>query len=552
MGFIDTVAKWIEPLYFAKLAARRKMRLEIRGYRLLSRGAERGLVNKFNQELTQHSLMIDEMRLSEFVFGKDVQRVEIAARQRLLSQLAGRRLNLAILRSIATPKERIAIPLPLVWIEKLLQSGFAVDKLRSRVMFAIFVFSCFGRGTARILWDSAGLRGSNPLEPNKKYVQFQNLVPNNLPKLDSSERFDIVSWYLDWSGRVDGISEVRHSVPFQADRFFDDGTALIYSRGSLPKIVGFESRLRFASWGAHSIFYTMWDMLCGRWASALLLEDVAIARKVQLVDAKCLASEYLFSQSEIIVRPFWTYAAERLGSKITLYCYAGSIPFCFKGVAPHHEIGLQSITWPRILQFSKQQQARTMSAVDSSVRVEFVPPIHFSDHGAEIPKTNVPCIAVFDSSPQRSSFRASLIPEDDFRTVEIGIRFLEEIYAVLFSKGYLMMWKKKRSTNNLHSKRYIKFAESFARRPGVVEVHPEIAAQRVINQCFASINMPFTSTGLLAKLANIPSVFYDPVGLLSQNDPAALGVPLIIGAVDLNKWVAELTYPEDFTRDALK
>jgi polysaccharide biosynthesis PFTS motif protein len=552
MGIIDRVAEWMGPLYFGKLAARRNIRLEIRGYRLLSRSAERGLVGKINQELTQQNLMIDQMRLSNFMFGKDVQRVEIAVRQRLLSQLAGRRLNLAILRSIASSNERIAIPLPLVWIEKLLKDGFAVDKPRSRVMFAIFVLSCFGRGTARILWDLAGIRGSNPLEPNKKYVQFQNLVPNNLPKLYSGESFDIVSWYLGWSGRVEGICEVRHSVPFQVDRCFDDGVAIIYSRSNLPKIVNFESRLRFATWGVYSIFYTMWDMLCGRWASAVLLEDVAIARKVQLVGTKFLASEYLFSQSEIISRPFWTYAAERLGSKITLYCYGGSIPFSFMGVAPHYEIGLQSITWPRILQFSKEQQLRTISAVCSSVRVEFVPPIHFSDSVAELPKTNGPCIAVFDSSPHRSSFRASVIPEDDFRTVEIGIQFLEEIYAVLFPKGYLIMWKKKRSTNYQHSKRYIKFADSFACRPGVVEVHPDIAAQRVIKHCFASISMPFTSTGLLAKYAKIPSVFYDPAGTLSPDDQANLGVPLIVGVVALKNWVGELTYSEEFTRDALK
>lgn len=553
MNIFNRIIDWVGTVGFVKLVARRKIKLEIRGYRLLKRSAESRRVNQLNQELTQLHLGVDERSLSINMFGKEVEHVEIATRQRLLAHLAGSRLNRGVLRSIASPGERIAIPIPGIWAEKLLQFGYPVDKFRSKLKFAIFVFLCFGRGLIRILWDFIGIRGISPADPHVNYVQFLNLEPNNLPKLNAHQRYDIVSWYLGWGGRVNGLREVRHTVPFQENRILDEGVALKYTRSTLPKLVGFRSKLKYALWGFHAILYTLWEMFNGRWACAVLLEEVAVSRRVELVDPKSLAVEYLFSNSELIVRPFWTYVAERLGSKITLYYYSANFAFRYKGVAPLYDIGFQSITWPRVLQFSEYHQSYTIAAVNSKVRVELVPPIYFSDSAAFLPKVVGPCIAVFDVTPVRMSFRAGLVPENDYRSLEIGVRYLEEIYDVLLSKGYKMMWKRKRSFNyRVHSSGYIKFADSFALRPGVVEVHSDIAAARVMKNCFASISMPFTSTGLLAKHENIPSIYYDPVGSLSKDDPAGLGIPLIVGAADLKRWVDELSCHSEDSTDEIK
>jgi polysaccharide biosynthesis PFTS motif protein len=84
------------------------------------------------------------------------------------------------------------------------------------------------------------------------------------------------------------------------------------------------------------------------------------------------------------------------------------------------------------------------------------------------------------------------------------------------------------------------FASQFGKREGVVEVHPDVSAARVINVCVAAISMAFTSTGLLAKSAGKQSVFYDPTGDLRTDDPAALGVPVLVGKEELKTWIAGL------------
>jgi polysaccharide biosynthesis PFTS motif protein len=49
--------------------------------------------------------------------------------------------------------------------------------------------------------------------------------------------------------------------------------------------------------------------------------------------------------------------------------------------------------------------------------------------------------------------------------------------------------------------------------------------------------MPYTSTAIIAKQSNIPSVYYDPLKLLQKDDPAAHGILIIQSFDDLLAWI---------------
>ena len=52
--------------------------------------------------------------------------------------------------------------------------------------------------------------------------------------------------------------------------------------------------------------------------------------------------------------------------------------------------------------------------------------------------------------------------------------------------------------------------------------------------------MPYTSTALIAREAGIPSIYYDPTGLLRKDDPAAHGIPVVLGKHELEQWIIYL------------
>ena len=521
-------------------ALRRKTRQIIRGYRLLRKGPDPHLVSRLNCELTLLDLEVQEHKLPAFLLGPEVRRAEIAARQLFLSRLAGSRLNSEILRSIADREHKVAAPVPGTWITKLEQFGLRVEVRKCQGLFALFVLTMLARGIARFLMIlTAQAEETTHLQTGCRYAQFCDLAAKNLPARTARPRYDIVSWYLGWDGRVEHLCEVRHTVRGQPNRDLD-GVAVMYSRRNLPSLAGVRTRVRYAMWGARAIAWCSWQALRGQWLCAVLLEDAALAQQVHCLQPGSLAAEYLFNCSGIIRRPFWTYAAERMGSTVTLYFYSAGLRSCFNGTRPHYETGLQSMTWARILVFSTHQQEYLAAATDARVPVTLVPPINFSDVDIDLPATERRCIAVFDVSPARMSYRAPLAPDDDYRVVSVGIRFLEDIYASVLSHGYTMMWKRKRPAHAIYQTGYVRFAQAFSQRPGVIEVPPDVAAARVIRNCVAVISMPFTSTSVLGDLAGVPSVFYDPTGAVPDIDPAALGVRVVSGTRALDRWLDAL------------
>ena len=73
-----------------------------------------------------------------------------------------------------------------------------------------------------------------------------------------------------------------------------------------------------------------------------------------------------------------------------------------------------------------------------------------------------------------------------------------------------------------------------------ISISPDYSAVDLIKKCSAVISMPFTSTALIGKHLNIPSVYYDPFGLVMKDDRAAHGVPIIIGKEALTDWLTDL------------
>ena len=78
--------------------------------------------------------------------------------------------------------------------------------------------------------------------------------------------------------------------------------------------------------------------------------------------------------------------------------------------------------------------------------------------------------------------------------------------------------------------------ESYSLIPGCIFVDPSIPAEEIIKESVAVISMPFTSTAILGKMMNKPSIYYDPVGVIEKDDRAAHGLEVLSTKQELNEW----------------
>lgn len=526
----------------------------MRGYRKLKDSNSINRIADINRELTTQPLEIKESHFSELIFGEGIGQADIVCRQYLLTRVAGLNLNRALLHALGKPGASVVYYLPPEWREIIRSRGFNVASLRTALLWNAFVGMMLAYGVlkiAKIILNGITAVLKQSTQRLGSYVYFDALVPGTLPQPCSDGRsHDIITWYMQWSGRNPAIDTLCHGVTGAEHRTVN-GTPVISVPGPIPPLVRFGSLSRFMAWGAGTILIATCDILRGRWWHALLLNQAALAAQARMQFPERLAKDYLFHNSGWIYRPLWTYEAERRGSRITFYFYSTNCEgFKRPEGYPPLPYGWKAMSWPLFLVWDEYQADFVRHAVGETANISVVGKIWFSASAEEMPALISRSVAVFDVTPTRSSLYRVLGTEFEFYVPETCIPFLRDIQHVTKNAGYMMLWKRKRKLKNESSfvhPVYLDFAEHLSRCENVKIVHPDISANRVIEASSLVISMPFTSTALIARELGKPSCYYDPTGLIQKDDRAAHGIEIISGPEELEEWLKNVSVESHMT-----
>ena len=513
----------------------------MRGYRALKQSGHVGRIAVVKQALTEHSLNLPKGYFSSVVMGAGAISGEIVVRQYLLIRVGGINLNRALLLALGKDHGRAVFPLPREWREVLTQHDFEVAHFRSALLWQFYVCALLLYGVVKIgKTVFAGITSGKIMVRNqKRHAYFVDLGPGNLPKvINGSQSHDVISWYVQWSGRKPDIEAIYHSVANSSPATVGN-IAVLSQHGPLPVLTGWVSIINYAVWGLAASVIAAFDCLRGRWWHALLLNQAALAAQVRILPADSLASEYLFHNSGWIYRPLWTYEAERRGSTITLYFYSTNCEgFKQRDVYPPIIYGYKAMNWPRYLVWDDCQADFVRPAVGEQANISVVGSIWFQSSAVEMPRLDKLGVAVFDITPHRGSRYCILGMDSEFYIPTVANPFLEHVSNAIRRHGVLMLWKRKRNIGRIAHPHYRGLADQLADNSHVVLVEPDISASHVIESSVAVISMPFTSTALIAREMGKPSIYYDPTGLLQRGDRAAHGIPIISGVDELEAWLS--------------
>jgi polysaccharide biosynthesis PFTS motif protein len=547
-GTTCLIRRLVSPLSVViKRFQRARLRRVMRGYRALKRSGDLARISAVREAISEQSLGLAREMFSPVVMGCAVDSGEILVREYLLIRVGGINLNRALLHAHGRERGQVVFPLPRVWRDILVRHGFAVAHIRSSLLWhcytGILLFygmAVMGKTALTCLLSRNGAHGKN-----RKHVFFADIGPGNLPQeSDGRHSYDVVSWYLQWPGRMPGIEAVYHSVPGSLP-IATANTEVLPRRGPLPSLTGVKPIMEYAAWGLVAIAISVIDMLRGRWWHALLLNQAAMMAQARLLPEDALAREYLFHNSGWIYRPLWTYEAERRGAAITLYFYSTNCE-SFKKAAcyPPISYGYKAMNWSRYLVWDEYQKDFVRRAVGERANPIVVGPIWFQSSAASMPAVDRPGVAVFDITPHRASRYCTLGMDGEFYTPLVANPFLQQVSDVIQDRGLLMLWKRKRNIGRVAHPFYRGLANRLADSSHIVLVDTDISAMRVIESSLAVISMPYTSTALIARDMGKPSVYYDPSGLLQRDDRAAHGIPILSGVDELKSWLTDQVSPQ--------
>ena len=71
-------------------------------------------------------------------------------------------------------------------------------------------------------------------------------------------------------------------------------------------------------------------------------------------------------------------------------------------------------------------------------------------------------------------------------------------------------------------------------------IESSVSAIKVIDMADMVISSPFTSTALYGSMRNKPTFYYDPTGWIQKDDPAAHGIPVIVGITELKQIIENI------------
>jgi polysaccharide biosynthesis PFTS motif protein len=514
----------------------------MRGYRKLRDTGRIGLITELKEDFANTLLIKNQNGVSKLIYGAGYGCAELIVRQYLLMLVGGLNFNKAVLQSFGAPGTKMRYPLPPEWRIVVEKHGVKVDKIFSAIAWNGFICMVWGYGVLSVLLRTvASIRnlviGVTTL-PNR-YVYFADLTKGNLPNsCKDGISYEIISWYLNFPGRIDKLDACCHSVQ-SAIQSSANSTPVVPLSSAFPPLRDIRKILRFIFWGVYSSVYTFGSLFRGKWYNTIMFREAVRAAQVRLSDQPQLAKEYLFHNSNWMYRPLWTFEAEKLGSKISFYFYSTNCEsFKHPNGYPVQANTWQVLNWPNYLVWDDYQAEFIRRAIGTKKNTKVVGPIWFHSIGAELPELPPKSIAVFDVQPQRDWSYQRLGEAEEYFVPRIANFYLLDIAEVVENLNGVMVLKRKRHIGSLLHKSYRATFQKVTKQDNVINIEPDTAAIKVIECCEAVISSPFTSTALLGKSRNKPSAYYDPSGLIQKDDRAAHGLPVLIGKEELRHWLS--------------
>jgi len=271
-------------------------------------------------------------------------------------------------------------------------------------------------------------------------------------------------------------------------------------------------------------------------------EQIVLYLIVRMSRLSSFCFEVGFTESSGSKRPVWTYELERLGIPISMIMFSNSAVLSVNG-----EDGCPAefmrYSWKSYEIVSNWQymvlRKYAIFGLESKFRINGVP--WYQDIPYKFLESENCAIAVFDMEPHLGYFGFTSLNDWGLSSISYALDFLDSIIEICAKYKVLMIHKQKRvlTKDRVHPM-YARKLESLAKHAQYLRIPASVAPSKLIQQVSGVISYIPTTTELLARQMNIPSIFFDPSGKINRLDPALVESIILSSQEELEKWIIEV------------
>lgn len=493
-------------------------------------------IHELNHQAAKIPIKLNKSWISFFFRIERLEEFELSVQQFCVRNYLGSfRLNRSLISAIYGSCTPITKELPPDWLAFLRLNNIPIHYWRCTLLFKLSLYRQIIKGVIFIFREVVG---RNSAEINVPYVKFFGLNKYCLLPRDDRHSYGLMSWYSR-------IRDFKTHLYFQDCAYLDEAgnSRVRYSKKITPNFLSLSARISFFAKGVLAVFIAMFSVFGKNWAYSLMFYELMLKERFRHSSRELMAEDYVFTISDMVYRPLWTYVAEQRGCRIVLLNYSSSFSqfLTSHGYIPD-EYEYEISTWPYFYNWSGPYSEHLKSICRSTTKIITTDPIWWADQDecGLLKSMNKPIIALFDVQPMRPFFWPDYGSYYLYRTYKIGRQFLLDIEEEIRNRDFVLAYKRKREFSQKNDKRYINFSQNFCSSENVIEVPSNVSPFRLVNFCIASISAPFTSTAFISKSQSIPAAFYDPSGYIKTGDRGSQALPLIQNRAELGIWLDSL------------
>lgn len=433
----------------------------------------------------------------------------------------------------------VALPGPTPWRAALAEQGVPISTWRSRLGFFVLQFNAMKEGLGALKRLVRHWRSGDKIDGAPPYVLFPGVRDHYLPSLEprKDQRWDLISWYRRSSVRDPRTTEIR--VTSFDDLSGNDLSGIRQVDVPLPGLSGTEWP-RFIFRAVLMIFWASMRWVTGAWWTPFILPQAIYLAYARHLSVNRLPLQACFNSTQKIVRPLWTYDAERRGTRVMIILYSKNVSVFIPSnpQVPDTAPDFAQVSWPEFVIWDNDHERELVATgVNPKARFTKVGLIGLADSPRDFAALPHPSVAVFDVDAVSITYGALRGFARPYWNHENTLAFVEGAFRAIRAAGALPVYKPKGYLGGKLLRPRPQAFLDLVERYDAVLLDGMINANRVITATDASISMPFTSTAASSAYLARPSVYFDPTADLQNHLALAGDVSVLFDVAELEEWV---------------
>ncbi len=269
-----------------------------------------------------------------------------------------------------------------------------------------------------------------------------------------------------------------------------------------------------------------------------MADEIALALKIDLSVTSRLPNYVFFTESDGIVRPLWTYSAEKKGIRV-IYLFFSNSDSPIVESSEHTNFELYSrANWNEYWVVDEFQRNILLGRTKpTKPRIEIVGNPWRTDSQFNYPKVQGTTIAIFDYEAHKGFYGFNTINDIGYEDSKKDVAFLRDLLDVASKFDIAVLHKPKRSiAKSKRTLEYEQILKEIELKTNYFRIPAEVSPVQLISKVDFVFSLPLTSTALIAKTLGKVSLFYDPIGQLNPKDPSLRDIELIQRVDSLRRW----------------